>query len=589
MELLIRVTYCVVMTILLACSTCMAVPVSAQATDVYSGGALIDVAAYRDQANPNGNLAAALADPLTAGKTIHVTAPVAFAGTVPRDRNIRIEYGGSINHGAAELAINGPFEAGVYQVFSGTGPVTGLKEVWPDWYYSGSGDATTAWNSAIRTIKSNSAGGLIHCAGDYVVTSIDLSSSVSVFDQSITIRGNGNKSTRILGMQAGAIIVDAIGTNYLAIEDLTIKTRGAVAQTGLLLARSTTAGNSTHFRSKNLNIDGTYSIASHVAIAAESRVDIGLTLRNTHVATHSTCFYTSTSNDCGIVSTHGTILASSNTDNVMLHPEFYASGDAHAWPVIFSSGAQYSMYGAFITTDDLVGSSRLITYRSAPTGTAGNGIFAGTVDWYGPLFESRNATIHYLDASGSSAKHPTFSYIRHRGGYCNTYASGVVTLMATSGGQIVVDSSSISEVRFNNTNIPTISAWGVEHCDFNLWNYGDTGVITISGYQKDSRLHAGTVNEAPSSSNYRGESYGSAVPTLGTYSKGHFRWNTDVKTMAEGLVGWECLTSGTPGKWTSVSLITSELPSYPGNSAAVAAGLAKGRLYRNGDVVQVVH
>ncbi len=515
--------------------------------------------------------------------------PVSFSGAIPNNRKIKVEYGGSINQGASELAVNGPFEAGKYQVFKGTGRVTGLKEVWPDWYYNGSGDATNAWNNAIRTIKSNASGGLIHCEGDYYVTSIDLSNSKSVFDQSITIRGSGNKSTRILGTQAGAIIVDAIGTNFLAIEDLTVKTNGVVAQTGLLLARSTTATNSTHFRSKNMNIEGTYSIASHVAIASESRVDIGLSLRNTYIATHSTCFYTSTSNDCGIMSAHGTILASSNSDNVMFHPEFYASGDAQAWPVIFSRGAQYSMYGALILTDDLAGSSRLITYKCIPSGTPGDGVFAGTVDWYGPLFESRNATIHYLDASGSSAKHPTFSYIHHRGGYCNTYANGVINLLATSGGQIVVDSSSISEVRFNNTNVPTISAWGVEHCDFNLWNYGDIGVIIVTGFQKDSKLHAGAVYEAPASVNYHGESYGSAVPTLGTFSKGHFRWNTDAKTVAEGLVGWECLSSGSPGTWTPLSLITNSLPIYQSNSAAVAAGLVKGRLYRNKDAVQVVH
>jgi hypothetical protein len=589
MKLVVRVTHLILTGILLACVPVCVTAASFETEDIIAKGPLVDVRAYRDQLNPNGNLAAALADPSTANKAILITAPVSFSGSIPRNRKIKIEYGGSINQGGSELVINGPFEAGQYQVFTGTGRVTGLKEVWPDWYYSGSGDATTAWNSAIKTIKSIAAGGLIHCAGDYVVTSIDLSNSVSVFDQSITIRGSGNKSTRILGSQAGAIIVDAIGTNYLSIEDLTIKTKGAVAQTGLLLARSTTAGNSTHFRSKNLNIEGTYSIASHVAIASESRVDIGLSLRNTNIATHSTCFYTSTSNDCGITSTHGTILASSNTDNVMLHPEFYSSGDANAWPVIFSRGAQYSMYGAFITTDDLVGSARLITYRCAPTGTPGDGIFVGTVDWYGPLFESRNATIHYLDASGTSVRHPAFSYIRHRGGYCNTYTSGVVNLMASSVGQTIIDSSSISEVRFNNTNIPTITAWGIEHCDFNLWNYGDTGVITITGYQKDSRLHAGTVNEAPSSANYHGESYGSAVPTLGTYAKGHFRRNTDVKTVEEGLVGWECVVSGSPGTWVPLNMITNNLPVYSNNSAAVGAGLAKGRLYRNGDVVQVVH
>lgn len=55
---------------------------------------------------------------------------------IPATLGLRIENGGSIGLAGKTLTINGPFSAGGYQVFSGTGTVTfgNQAEVHPEWW-----------------------------------------------------------------------------------------------------------------------------------------------------------------------------------------------------------------------------------------------------------------------------------------------------------------------------------------------------------------------------------------------------------------------------------------------------------------------
>lgn len=55
----------------------------------------------------------------------------------------------------ATLTINGPFEAGPWQAFSGTGTVTGLKEARPEWWGGLVGtDSSTAFQAALTSLSS---------------------------------------------------------------------------------------------------------------------------------------------------------------------------------------------------------------------------------------------------------------------------------------------------------------------------------------------------------------------------------------------------------------------------------------------------
>lgn len=71
--------------------------------------------------------------------------PLTGNATVPSTLVLKPTYPGSVNQGAYTLTINSPFEAGAYQVFTGSGAVSGLKEARPEWW----GNDAAAVESAI--------------------------------------------------------------------------------------------------------------------------------------------------------------------------------------------------------------------------------------------------------------------------------------------------------------------------------------------------------------------------------------------------------------------------------------------------------
>lgn len=46
---------------------------------------------------------------------------------------------------------------------------------------------------------------------------------------------------------------------------------------------------------------------------------------------------------------------------------------------------------------------------------------------------------------------------------------------------------------------------------------------------------------------------GTAAPTTGEWTAGQIRWNT--APSAGGVIGWVCVTTGTPGTWKEWGLI----------------------------------
>lgn len=100
------------------------------------------------------NFSTALASPKTVGKTVLVSKPMTINNKTT-DRAIRVIAGGKITVASGKtFAVKGPFDAGVYEVFDGTGTVTGLKEKYPEWF---SGGLATAM----------SQGGVIKLTGTY--------------------------------------------------------------------------------------------------------------------------------------------------------------------------------------------------------------------------------------------------------------------------------------------------------------------------------------------------------------------------------------------------------------------------------------
>lgn len=117
---------------------------------------IIDVASF-------ASLAAAIASPTTAGKTIRIaTAVTCDTLTIPADRSIDCVKGGSIGVNASHtLTVNGPFSAGLYQVFPGAGNVVfgdgSIETDFPQWW---GGNTAANINKAINAFPHTTCPGV---------------------------------------------------------------------------------------------------------------------------------------------------------------------------------------------------------------------------------------------------------------------------------------------------------------------------------------------------------------------------------------------------------------------------------------------
>jgi len=105
--------------------------------------------------------------------------------------HIIIQKGGQIVSGGYTLTINGHFDAGIYQVFSGfsAGDVLGLSQSRPEWWGGKADDSTDCTNALANALAASDV--LILETGTYRYTQLAVSTDK-------TIRGNGPKLS-ILG------------------------------------------------------------------------------------------------------------------------------------------------------------------------------------------------------------------------------------------------------------------------------------------------------------------------------------------------------------------------------------------------------
>lgn len=131
-----------------------------------------------------------------AGKGLVCASTYTIPSAVTITSPIRAEKGCSLTKsGSGTLAINGPFDAGLYQVFSGfsAGDVTGLKEASPRWFGAvadGVANDAGPFNQACSSVRAQ--GGIVEiAAGDTLrITS-------QVVATGIGIRGAGFASSKI--------------------------------------------------------------------------------------------------------------------------------------------------------------------------------------------------------------------------------------------------------------------------------------------------------------------------------------------------------------------------------------------------------
>jgi hypothetical protein len=247
-----------------------------------ANGHIVDVQAY------DGDLAVASAN--AHGKTIlisSVTKTLTSDLTIPRDESIIVAQGGLIVTGTSPLTISGPFSAGLYQVFSGSGPVRGLKTVYPEWW-GATGTGTTnddyAFNKAVTC--ANLISGQVIVTNKYLISNIILPTS-----NGILFKGVQPNDSRIITVGTGTAI--SIGSNSTYASNVTFE--DLFISGGNKPAFSTMIGlyNAAFTKFKNVHINCTtagstifrldYSMATdfdHVVISGAVRSALGIDIDN---------------------------------------------------------------------------------------------------------------------------------------------------------------------------------------------------------------------------------------------------------------------------------------------------------------------
>lgn len=152
--------------------------------------------------------------------------------TMPSTLVIKVVKGGYISHVNHDLVINGPFKAGLYQCFVGSGNITfgkgSVSKVYLEWV-GGKAD----WNGVTGTDNGvaiskiinaiNTNGGCLELVGSYYTTATLVPSS------NVTIQGLENGISKIIADNVSAIQVTGTSVTNITVKNLSIEIINAVA------------------------------------------------------------------------------------------------------------------------------------------------------------------------------------------------------------------------------------------------------------------------------------------------------------------------------------------------------------------------
>uniref|UniRef100_A0A6M3KXH3 Putative pectate lyase n=1 Tax=viral metagenome TaxID=1070528 RepID=A0A6M3KXH3_9ZZZZ len=464
----------------------------------------------------------------------------------------------------------------------------------------GETDDTKAIQAVIDVVKAMDNGGVVFFPpGTFQVTSLNLSGTTGnrLVSPSIALIGSGIKATRLEGTLNGAILIDAMGRDFLSVEDMEIGTDGtAVYQTGIFLARRTGGLIECLLnRFKNLYIRGDFSVAAMVAIAAETNYWEQCVFENNDDTNGYCCFFTGPNNDvAGITSTNGTPLASTNTCNTMVKCTFISENN-NATLLIFDESAEYDMISCNVEGGNHTG-IKFATYIGGQSGV----VFKGPVNWVGTLWEASSGTVHYLTTPGAGGY---YTDIIDAGGIYRLYGSGVTSYaMAHDANPATTIKCSIKDVRIEVPGSLDISLTYSLGCHFDIWSPSYPTTITIASGKNASFFRALTLSlpvsdmgawpgivDTHAETVSGDDGYGTTLPATGTWKRGMRFWRSDATASASP--GWICVTSGTYSAATdatgdtdgSTAVITGMEDTsdfYIGNYVTVSAGFPTTGPYR---------
>lgn len=308
---------------------------------------------------------------------------------IPATLSLKILNGGSIvKTGTHTLNINGPFEAGLYQVFTGfsagktifqsaggVGRATGeaqltageirfgvgaVKEVYPEWWGVNGIDDQPALMKACSSIPS----GVVQLTNKTYLTK-----STLYVPSNITLRGVGMRQrmgSTIKGSHTGAAVVSLKGSVAVSLRDLNLEGDDAVTpQTGLTLGRGTAQSAGRHYI-ESIDVSGYFSKAAIYSIASEENTWIWINANVLGGGARYT-FYTAEQDDLSV----DHLVKSSNFVSQFFGIEFLnQSSTANSAAIYIHAGAGTATWlfkGGFTGMTSGPNSSHVVIYGSAPT------------------------------------------------------------------------------------------------------------------------------------------------------------------------------------------------------------------------------
>lgn len=208
----------------------------------------------------SGNSLSTLCAGFSGTIVISIPLTVSSSVTIPASCTVRVENGGLITVSSGQtLTFGGPFSAGLYQVFAGTGSVLfnagssdGLRPQWWGALANGTHDDSVAMQAAYDSAANSSVKIVKYVAGNYLInTAINVTSSATINHSQImstyegrrgsaTITGNTTSVSNI-----GGIMFDLSGTAWTTWEGLFVtnsSTASTQSSVGFFVAPTTNAG-----------------------------------------------------------------------------------------------------------------------------------------------------------------------------------------------------------------------------------------------------------------------------------------------------------------------------------------------------------
>lgn len=297
-------------------------------------------------------------------------------------------------------------------------------------------DDTVAVQKAIDHAAALPDGGTVWFPpGRYAVRGLScVNRNSASFHPVLRLLGAGPAVSSIVPQIEGAVLIDASGRSGFRLESLSIDSGTFLSRIGLLLARRTESPNCNASRIRDVRVEGAFSHAAVVSVAAESTVWSECYFNNSHLPAVNACFITSHSPRQAGLETGRIWIEGPNTDNNFFGCTFYAPYHG-AHPVHLRGSAGAMFFGCTIIVGNAA-ETRLVSYLPY------NGIFGGPVGWFGCHFEvfGQDGVVHFLDA-------PTgISYFQN---------------MQCQGGSLVV-APGIAQVDFDRRNVarqPVLQNW----------------------------------------------------------------------------------------------------------------------------------